>query len=369
MSVVWCAARAAILAGFVVALCIGSAASVSAAPATGEFIRAWQICGPFPARSVVPPIVADEAALNPVSHPTVAGKAWKMLKSDSGLVDLQSQDALGDVDHAVAFAYAEIESEDEGPVILGLGSDDSLAAWWNGRRVLLNDVLRGLHAGDDQVYVRMEKGRNELLLKVYDDGGGFGLAADLRPAGDRAWTWRAAAPLSDDELLELSERRAFEYFAQEADIKTGLMRDSALEERESRSPCSVASVGFGLTGLCIADARGWLPRGEAQRRVKKTLEFLLRNAAHEHGYFYHFLDMRTGERTWNSEASSIDTALLLGGVLTCRNYFRDRDITWLADQLYARVDWPWMLNGADTLAMAWTPESGFTAARWNSYNE
>ena len=81
------------------------------------------------------------------------------------------------------------------------------------------------------------------------------------------------------------------------------------------------------------------------------------------------MHMKTGERAFNCEISTIDTSLLLCGVLTCREYFHDREIRSLATQIYERVDWNWFLNGGQTLSMGWKPESGFLDARWNHYCE
>jgi hypothetical protein len=89
----------------------------------------------------------------------------------------------------------------------------------------------------------------------------------------------------------------------------------------------------------------------------------------EHGFFYHFNDVKTGLPLINSEVSSIDTAILLCGVLSCRSYFNDSTITDLATRLYNRVDWPWMLNGGKTFSMGWRPSTGFIATRWDHYSE
>lgn len=89
----------------------------------------------------------------------------------------------------------------------------------------------------------------------------------------------------------------------------------------------------------------------------------------QEGYFYHYVDMTTGVRASGSEVSSIDTAILLCGVLTCRQYFQDAQVQSLATQIYERVDWPWMLNGGSTFSMGWTPENGFLTTRWDTYSE
>lgn len=104
--------------------------------------------------------------------------------------------------------------------------------------------------------------------------------------------------------------------------------------------------------------------------MENTLAFLLEQCPHVHGFLYHFLDLESGERLFNSELSSIDTSLLLCGILLCRQYFDGNvRIQALATTLYERVDWQWMLNGSDTLSMGWLPESGFIKYRWDVYAE
>ena len=127
--------------------------------------------------------------------------------------------------------------------------------------------------------------------------------------------------------------------------------------------------GFGLTALCIADRRGYLPHAQIVERVKTTLEWHLNVMPEVHGFFYHFTDIETGERYRDVELSSIDTSLLLCGVLTARAYFDDAKIQSLAQQIYERVDWPWMLNGGETFSMGWKPETGFLHSRWEHYCE
>jgi hypothetical protein len=315
------------------------------------------------------PIHADQAQITPADTPTINGKKWKILQADSDAISLETEQAFGQVDHAAGYAYAEIMADGEGDAILGLGSDDGICAWWNGRRVLAQEAFRSVQISQDQVVVQVRDGINRLLLKIYDAGGGYGFAADLQPVEDNAFTWSVKTPLSDTELLDLIERKAFLFFQEEYNPETGLIADHAPEEGPNTSPCSVASIGFGLTAICIADERGWMPHDQARERVLKTLRTMLHEVQTEHGFYYHFIDMQTGERAWHCELSSIDTALLLAGALTCRNYFDDGEITALAETLYARVDWPWMLNGKDTLSMGWTPEDGFIEHHWDGYSE
>ena len=186
-----------------------------------------------------------------------------------------------------------------------------------------------------------------------------------------------AFAVDDSSLIIDLERRSFAYFWEQSNPDNGLVADRAPADGSAKGKvASIAAVGFGLTSICIADNHGWIDHDAARKRVRITLRYLHESLPHEHGFFYHFVDMTSGGRIWNCEVSSIDTALLMAGVLTVRNYFHDdlarpgeADISKLATQIYERVDWPWMLNGGKTLAMGWRPENGFTSRRWDDFNE
>jgi hypothetical protein len=180
----------------------------------------------------------------------------------------------------------------------------------------------------------------------------------------------------DEAFLEDLSRRSFQYFWEQADPETGLVPDRArmdgspLDENH-QGVASIAATGFGLTALCIAAARGWVDHSQARERTRNTLRYFSTRAFHEHGWFYHWLDAKTGDRRWKSEVSSIDTALLLAGVLTARQYYRhDSEIYRLATGIYERVDFRWMLN-SDPLLLShgWRPETGFLKPRWDTYSE
>lgn len=174
----------------------------------------------------------------------------------------------------------------------------------------------------------------------------------------------------DDVLLDELERGCVRYFWENADPETGLVKDRSLAGGpDDRPVASIAATGFGLAGLCVAAERGFLAVPDVRSRVLATLRFLHDELPHEHGFHYHFVHARTGRREWNCELSSIDTSILLCGVLTCRGYFGDPEISRLAARLYERVDWPWMLNGGETFSHGWKPKSGFLRHRWDRYSE
>lgn len=174
-----------------------------------------------------------------------------------------------------------------------------------------------------------------------------------------------------EALLEDMEGRGCDFFYNEASPRSGLVRDRAPAAGRSLSRVSsIAATGFGLSALCIAAKRNYLRPSDCEARVEKTLAFLLEECPHEHGFLYHFIDMESGQRMFGSELSSIDTALLLCGVLLCRQYFEGNTrIAALATTFYRRIDWQWMLNEGKTLSMGWLPDQGFLSHRWDIYSE
>ena len=169
---------------------------------------------------------------------------------------------------------------------------------------------------------------------------------------------------SDDVFLDKVEKDIFRFFWEQANPKNGLIKDSS----RPGAPCSIASTGFGLTAICIAESRGWISHEKAYKRILTTLLTFRDKLHNEHGFFYHFLDMGSGKRVWNCELSSIDTALFLAGALFAGEYFKGTEIEKVAKQIYERVDWQWMSRG-NFISMGWKPETGLFPALWSSYNE
>ena len=197
-------------------------------------------------------------------------------------------------------------------------------------------------------------------------------ASAAAPASDQVATVSAA----DRAFVEDLEHRSFAYFWEQADPGTGLVLDRARVDGgrakgPSRDIASTAATGFGLTAICIGAQRGWITKKEAADRVRATLQFFAVKANQEHGWFYHWMDVTTGERKWDSETSSVDTAFLLAGVLTAGQYFsEDPEIPKLASEIYGRVDFQWMLDGDPLLlSHGWRSGKGFIKNRWDTYSE
>jgi hypothetical protein len=182
--------------------------------------------------------------------------------------------------------------------------------------------------------------------------------------------------LNDEDLARL-EHDTFKYFADEVNLENGLVRDST----KRGSFASIAVVGFALTAYTIAVERKYLTRTEAVKRTLTTLQFFhdaphgeQRDATGYKGFYYHFLDMKTGRRAGDCEISTIDTTYLLAGALTAAGYCNadtkaEREIRALAGALYERADWHWAQNGALTVSHGWRPERGFIRYRWTGYSE
>jgi len=183
---------------------------------------------------------------------------------------------------------------------------------------------------------------------------------------------------ADAELLECLRRAAFDYFRNLVNPTTGLITDKT----QPGSPSSIAAVGMGLSVYVLAIERGLFSRSEAIDRTLTLLKFLRSSqqgpeadATGYKGFYYHFLDMETGRRALQCELSTVDTAILLAGVLTAASYFagesdEEAEIRELAEILYRRVDWQWALNGGATVTHGWKPESGFLPYRWDTgYSE
>lgn len=182
------------------------------------------------------------------------------------------------------------------------------------------------------------------------------------------------------EFLERLQRDTFAFFWEASASGNGLTPDRSSNPDLS----SVAAVGFALTAYSIGVEKGWITRAQATERTLSTLRFLWHGRQGPEpqgvmgykGFFYHFLDAHTGHRAVESELSTIDTALLMAGVLEAQAFFdrpdeSERAIRKLADQLYSRVDWAWAMSPKHPplLSMGWTPEQGYLPFDWQGYNE
>lgn len=204
-------------------------------------------------------------------------------------------------------------------------------------------------------------------------------AAESRVQGVVVERTREMDPVRDgDPVVNNLERRTFRYFWDTTDKQTGLAPD----RYPSPSFASIAAVGFALTAYVVGAERGFVSRGSARTRTLKTLRFFEAlpqgpeetGVAGYKGFYYHFLDMKTGQRFGTTELSTVDTALLMGGVLVAQTYFdrdtrAEKEIRDLAGKIYGRVEWTWAQNRPSAISHGWRPETGFLRFDWRGYNE
>ena len=182
--------------------------------------------------------------------------------------------------------------------------------------------------------------------------------------------------LTDEDLNRL-QLTTLRYYLHETNPVNGLVRDKT----ERTAPASIAAVGLALATLPILVERGVISREFAPELALRHLRFF-RDAPHgpepdaagHKGFYYHFLHMKSGRRAWNCELSTIDSALLFAGMLTCAAYFdaetaEEEEVRRLAHELYCRADWRWAMNGGPAVSHGWRPETGFIAHYWKGYDE
>jgi hypothetical protein len=181
-----------------------------------------------------------------------------------------------------------------------------------------------------------------------------------------------------DTQLHTLQRNTFRYFWEETNPANGLIPDNT---SGGDVPVSIAGVGMALSSYPVAVERSFVRRAQAVARTLATLRFLWNapqgptpDATGHRGFFYHFLDVKSGRRAWRSELSTLDTAILMAGVLTAAAYFdrntaAEREVRHLANALYRRVDWRWAQNGSAAISHGWKPKAGFLPYQWKGYNE
>jgi len=194
---------------------------------------------------------------------------------------------------------------------------------------------------------------------------------------DRHTTGEELNRLPSDEELGRLQLTTLQYYVHESNPANGLIRDKT----DPRAPSSIAAIGLALTTIPVLVERGVIYREFAPELVLKRLRFF-RDSPHGpqpdatgyRGFYYHFLDMKTGRRVWECELSTIDSAFLFAGMLTCAAYFdgdteEETEVRRLADELYRRADWQWATNGSPAISHGWRPENGFIPHYWTGYDE
>lgn len=187
---------------------------------------------------------------------------------------------------------------------------------------------------------------------------------------------------NDEKFLDSIQYHTFQYFIEEANPENGLVKDRSA----SWAPASIAAIGFALPSYAVGVERNWISRDEAAKITLNTLMFFINSVQSDDplstgykGFYYHFLDMKSGTRVWDCELSSVDTGLLLMGIIFARNYYSidnevENEIRILATNILKRVDWEFLVmpqtgEYANTISMGWKPSEGLHNMGWKGYNE
>lgn len=220
------------------------------------------------------------------------------------------------------------------------------------RQVTRQLLAAGLGLPFAQIFMGLDQGVPEMPQAQEQASGQFSLTPE------------------DDQFLHEVESASFLYFWEQGNPKTGLVQDRANVRSDGQGVvASIAATGFGLTAICIGEKRGFITTKAAEERLFPALNFLWKKLPNHRGFFFHWANINTGERVWDSEISSVDTAILLCGILSCRQHFRHPAIQQLADLVFNRVDWTWLSEDTSLLSHGWTPEIGFLPSRWDYYSE
>ena len=230
------------------------------------------------------------------------------------------------------------------------------------RRGNLSSVFHGVREEHD-----VALGRRDLTV--------VGMPAELRWRAMCRLVIRTSAQGREFNAQRLTRFSRARFFWQQSDPHTGITRQCARtfaghEEHgpERRDIGSTGATGFSITALCIGAERGWVTREPARERVRATLRCYAEGPVrNEHGWFYHWLNVKSGERTGAafdvaalghasadakrpfSEVSVSDSTWLVAGALTAKQYFHDdAQIARWADTIYGRIDY----------------RPGFTRPRW-----
>ena len=173
-----------------------------------------------------------------------------------------------------------------------------------------------------------------------------------------------------ENILKRELKGDFNFFIKESNsnpksLGYGLIRDKSKLALEI---ASIASVGYGLAALVIGVERKWISYSKAYNKANGTLNTFLNNMEATNGFFYHFINMQTAKREWNSEVSIIDTAIFICGAILAGEYFKG-EVKEKAEKLYKNINWEWYRDKkANQFYMGYLPEKGFFG-HWDMYAE
>jgi hypothetical protein len=180
-------------------------------------------------------------------------------------------------------------------------------------------------------------------------------------------------------LLDDVSHRAFNYFWEQSPNTLTLDRapnyPGAPKKPDNDNPASIAAVGYALCACAVGAHNHWVPQKIALQRAIKTARTVYEKAPSKKGWFYHWINPKVFQIMWGSEVSTIDSSLYLNGLLMAEGYFKDPELTRIANKTYERIDWNYFLTDGgrqpkrEFFSMGYHDKDGFINATWHDFNE
>src|SRR5438034_673138 len=200
------------------AVTAGTAAYTGVKP--DEFMKHWLILGPIPvsvepspdedaqkkafADDLLKPAAGESVVQpSPGARVVIGGRnyEWRQVESTNDIIDLKV--AKTPEEFSIAYVWAEIEMPEKRRGLLGIGSDDGVKAWLNGKLIHENWVGRAPRPDDDVVPVEFSQGKNQLLLKIQNMQGPWGFVCRLLGPESQATKLIAASRNGDLDAAKL----------------------------------------------------------------------------------------------------------------------------------------------------------------------
>ncbi len=175
--------------------------------------------------------------------------------------------------------------------------------------------------------------------------------------------------ITEDSLLTLVEYKTFQYFWDGAEPVSGMARErfhvDGIYPENDRDIVTVGGSGFGIMAIIVAIEREFITRDDGFARLRHIVDYL-ETTDRFHGAWPHWLYGETGKvkpfGLKDDGADIVETAYLIQGLLTVRQYFKDgndpeRQLAEDIDTLWRAVDWNYFTKDSqDVIYWHWSPK-------------
>ena len=187
-------------------------------------------------------------------------------------------------------------------------------------------------------------------------------------------------PLSDEEMMDLTQETTFKYFWDFAEPNSGAAKERYHPNNPSlnQNVVTTGGTGFGLMSILVGMERNYITKSEGIERLNKILTFL-ENADRFHGAWSHWIDGNNGNvlpfSTEDNGGDLVETAFLTQGLICIKEYFKngsteEKTLANQADVLWKGVEWNWYTQNQNKLFWHWSPNNGFAInLELKGYNE